>query len=75
MAEDEVVWPVGTTDRDPDIGSRPMVFNPKAFLVAILSDADELDARGAGEAGRPSRGSWRRWSTGPRRVPVSLPRT
>ena len=41
MTEDEVVWPVGTTDRDPDLGSRPMVFRPRGFLVAILTDDDE----------------------------------
>jgi hypothetical protein len=41
MAEDEVVWPVGTTDLDPDVGSRPMVFRPKGFLVAVLTDDDE----------------------------------
>jgi len=43
MAEDEVLWPVGTTDLDPDLGARPMVFRPKGFLVAILSDAAEAE--------------------------------
>jgi hypothetical protein len=40
MADTEIVWPVGTTDRDPDLSDRPMVFNPKGFLVVILSGAD-----------------------------------
>ena len=40
MADDEVVWPVGTTDQDPDLSSRPFVFAPTGFLVAILPDAD-----------------------------------
>ena len=47
MSEDEVVRPVGTTDLDPDLGSRPMVFRPRGFLVAVLSDD---------EAGRAVRG-------------------
>jgi hypothetical protein len=47
MADDDVVWPVGTTDQDPDFASRPMVFNPKGFLVAILSDADEVERAAA----------------------------
>jgi hypothetical protein len=44
MADDDIVWPVGTTDQDPDLADRPVVFRPKGFLVAILPDA--------GEAGR-----------------------
>jgi hypothetical protein len=43
MAENEVVWPVGTTDRDPDLGDRPVVFRPKGFLVAILGDAEDAE--------------------------------
>ena len=43
MADVEIVWPVGTTDQDPDLSSRPMVFDPKGFLVAILPDADQAD--------------------------------
>ena len=39
MADTDIVWPVGTTDQDPALSARPMVFNPKGFLVAILSDA------------------------------------
>ena len=51
MAEDEVVWPVGTTDLDPDVGSRPMVSRPKGFLVAVLTDDDEAGRAVRGLAG------------------------
>jgi hypothetical protein len=47
MADGDVVWPVGTTDQDPELSDRPMVFNPKGFLVAILPDADEADRAAA----------------------------
>jgi hypothetical protein len=47
MADTEIVWPVGTTAQDPDLTSRPMIFNPKGFLVAILSGADEADRAAA----------------------------
>ena len=47
MTDDEIVWPVGTTDQDPDLASRPMVFHPKGFLVAILTDADEAERAAA----------------------------
>ena len=43
MTNDEIVWPVGTTDQDPGLASRPMVFHPKGFVVAILTDADEAE--------------------------------
>ena len=43
MADTDIVWPVGTTDHDPDLSDRPMIFNPKGFLVAILPDADAAD--------------------------------
>jgi hypothetical protein len=60
MTEDEVVRPVGTTDLDPDLGSRTMVFRPRGFLVAILTDDDEARRgaaalRAAGFAGRELR--------------------
>jgi len=42
MTEDEIVWPMGS---DRPLSSRPLVFNPKGFLVAILTDAEE--AQGA----------------------------
>src|SRR4051812_18006330 len=41
MADDDFVWPVGTTAQDPDLADRPVVFRPEGFLVAILTDADE----------------------------------
>jgi hypothetical protein len=41
MADDDIVWPVGTTAQDPDLADRPVVFRPKGFLVAILTDTDE----------------------------------
>ena len=47
MADTDVVWPVGTTDQDPDLSSRPMIFNPKGFLVAILPDAHETERAAA----------------------------
>jgi hypothetical protein len=53
MADTDIVWPVGTTDQDPDLTSRPMVFNPKGLLVAILPGADEAGRTAAalGDAG------------------------
>jgi hypothetical protein len=47
MGETDIVWPVGTTDQDPDFAFRPMVFDPKGFLVAILPGADEADRAAA----------------------------
>src|SRR3954451_14582195 len=41
MPDDEIVWPMGMTDRD--LSDRPMVFNAQGFLVAILTDADEAE--------------------------------
>ena len=43
MADTDIVWPVGTTDQDLELTSRPLVFNPKGFLVAILEDADQAE--------------------------------
>ena len=53
MDEHEVVWPMGMTDQDPSLGARPLVFDPRGFLVAILEDADQAErARAAlAEAG------------------------
>ena len=31
------------TDRDPDLSSRPLVFDPQGFLVAILEDASRAE--------------------------------
>jgi hypothetical protein len=41
MVDNDFVWPVGTTDQDPDLADRPFVFVPRGFLVAILPGADE----------------------------------
>jgi len=41
MADEEIVWPVGTTDQDPGLAERPMVFRPEDYLVAILNDVDD----------------------------------
>jgi hypothetical protein len=48
MADDDIVWPVGTTDRDPDLADRPLVPDPKGFLVAMLPGPGE--AQRAAEA-------------------------
>ena len=47
MAEGEYVWPVGTTDEDPDLSARPMAFDARGFLVAILTDPDEAERAAA----------------------------
>jgi hypothetical protein len=43
MEGNEIVWPWGMTDRDPDPASRPWVFNPKGFMVAVVEDAGEAE--------------------------------
>jgi hypothetical protein len=50
MSAHEVVWPMGMTDQDPSLGSRPLAFNPQGFLVAILQDADHAERAKAGLA-------------------------
>ena len=47
MADEDFVWPVGTTAQDPDLADRPVLFRPKGFLVAILTDADEAERAAA----------------------------
>ncbi|MCW2741966.1 MAG: hypothetical protein JWR45_2388 [Blastococcus sp.] len=47
MPDDEIVWPVGTSDRDPDLASRPLIFDPRGFLVALLPDGDAADQAAA----------------------------
>jgi len=47
MADTDIVWPVGTTDQDPDLSARPMVFHPRGFLVAILPGAGEAERAAA----------------------------
>ena len=41
MTDEEVVWPWGMSERDPDPASRPWVFSPRGFLVAVLGDTAE----------------------------------
>lgn len=41
--EDEVVWPWGMTEQDPDPASRPWVFRPRGFLVAVLANAGRAE--------------------------------
>ena len=43
MDEHEVVWPMGMSDQDPSLADRPLMFNPKGFLVAILDDDDHAE--------------------------------
>ena len=43
MPDTDIVWPVGTTDQDPDLADRPFVLDPKGFLVAILPGPDEAE--------------------------------
>lgn len=55
MADNEVVWPWGMSDKDPDPASRPWVFNPHGFLVAVLADTGEAERAddALGQAGFP----------------------
>jgi hypothetical protein len=60
MDEHEVVWPMGMSDQDPSLANRPLLFNPKGFLVAILEDDDHAERaraalRAAGFADRDLR--------------------
>ena len=47
MADPDVVWPVGTSDRDPALADRPMVFDPRGFLVAVLPGVVEAERAAA----------------------------
>ena len=47
MTGSEVVWPWGMTERDPDPASRPWVFNPVGFLLAVVEDDAEAERAGA----------------------------
>ena len=42
MAE-EIVWPWGMSEADPDPASRPWVFNPRGFLLAVVADGSEAE--------------------------------
>lgn len=44
MAEDEIVFPWGMEEGDPDPSSRPWVFNPQGFLLAVVADSTEAEA-------------------------------
>ncbi|MDQ4091802.1 MAG: hypothetical protein M3163_16125 [Actinomycetota bacterium] len=43
MADEEIVWPWGMDEGDPDPASRPWVFNPVGFLLAVLADTAEAE--------------------------------
>jgi hypothetical protein len=43
MNDHPVAWPTGMTEHDPPARARPLVFNPKGFLVAILEDAGQAE--------------------------------
>ena len=43
MDQEEVVWPTGMTDRDPPARSRPLIFRPEGFLVAIVEDSEQAE--------------------------------
>lgn len=47
MTGKEVVWPWGMTVRDPDPASRPWVFNPVGFLLAVLENDAEAERAAA----------------------------
>ena len=55
VADSEIVWPWGMSDRDPDPSDRPWVFKPHGFLVAVLAGAGEAERADAAlaEAGFP----------------------
>jgi hypothetical protein len=43
MTANEVAWPTGMSDQDPAARDRPLVFNPKGFLVAMLEGDDQAE--------------------------------
>lgn len=43
MDDHLVAWPTGMSEHDPPARARPLVFNPKGFLVAILEDVDQAE--------------------------------
>jgi hypothetical protein len=40
---EEVVWPTGMSDRDPPARSRPLVFRPEGFLIAIVENSEQAE--------------------------------
>ena len=60
MDKHEVVWPMGLGAQDRALADRPLAFNPKGFLVAIVEDDDHAEQaraalRAAGFADRDLR--------------------
>jgi hypothetical protein len=51
MVQEEVVWPTGMTDRDPPARSRPLIFRPEGFLVAILENPEQAEQAKAAMGG------------------------
>ncbi|MGY1696784.1 hypothetical protein ACI780_17950 [Geodermatophilus sp. SYSU D00814] len=47
MADEEIIWPVGTSAQDPALADRPYLFAPRGFLVAVLTDAGEAQRAAA----------------------------
>ena len=45
--DNDVVWPWGMGEDDPDPASRPWVFNPRGFLLVVLEDDAEAERAGA----------------------------
>ena len=41
------MWPWGMTERDPDPATRPWVFNPVGFLLAVVEDDAEAERAAA----------------------------
>ena len=50
MNANEVAWPTGMSDQDPPARGRPLVFNPRGFLVAILDDTERAEQARTGLA-------------------------
>lgn len=47
MTGKDFVWPWGMTEQDPDPSTRPWVFNPRGFLLAVLADTAEAERASA----------------------------
>lgn len=47
MSDEDVVWPWGMGEGDPDPASRPWVFNPRGFLLVVIDDEAEAAQAGA----------------------------
>jgi hypothetical protein len=43
MDREDVLWPTGMTGGDPPARSRPLIFRPEGFLVAILEDTEQAE--------------------------------